>query len=351
MSLTTIIQYDEEYKSFFKKNSPQKSEFRTVSGNKPFSKEYDQMAEYSLSNRYYSSVVGTAFDYMARWIVAKKVRQNRKSSYENLVAERGLSACAYVAKEKKIDLAKKYKDAIELCKRFVEGENNIDEIIEISIFFAKLEHVRRMVIRPFDIDIEYILACEEEIKKDIQNLVKVFEQRFVTSGLITNESEVVYNPTFGSVSEICGGADADIYIDGTLYDFKCTKKTGYAWNESAQLLGYFLLDVIAKKYEDNDNCLNGYEIKRIAIYRARYGETEFVDIQDKHYKLADRFEELLGAESYKNYLEEEKADSSVGIIVDFYENLECEIRDIVKIPKGKKKYDGKRKKDRKRRKK
>lgn len=305
MSLTNIIQYD-ECKSFFKMNSPQKKEFKTLSEKKPFSKDYEQIAEYTLSSPHYSSVVGTAFDYLARWIVANNVLGNRENSYEDLVAEGGLSACTYAAKEKKIDLMKKYKDAILICKGFVMGERTIDEIIKVSIFFAKLEHARRMVIRPFDVDIEYILACEEEIVKDLYNLVKVFEQKFVIGGLITNKSEVVYNPTFGGASIICGGADADIYIDGTLYDFKCTKKTGYAWNESAQLLGYFLLDVIAKKYKDGDNCLNGHEIKRIAIYRARYGEIEFVDIQDRHYKLADRFEELLGKESYKNYLEEER---------------------------------------------
>ncbi|MBO5336777.1 MAG: helix-turn-helix transcriptional regulator [Lachnospiraceae bacterium] len=306
MSLTNMIQYDDECKSFFKMNSPQKNEFKTLSEKKPFSKDYEPIAEYTLGNPYYSSVVGTAFDYIARWIVAKNVSRNREAAYEDLIAERGLAACAYAAKEKKIDLVKKYKDAILMCKEFVEGERTINEIIKVSVFCAKLEHAHRMVIRPFDVDIEYILSCEEEIVKDLDNLVKVFEQKFVISGLITNESKIVYNPTFGGASVICGGADADIYIDGTLYDFKCTKKTGYAWNESAQLLGYFLLDVIAKKYKDSDDCLNGYDIKRIAIYRARYGEIEFVDIQDKHYKLADKFEELLGNESYKNYLKEER---------------------------------------------
>ena len=32
-----------------------------------------------------------------------------------------------------------------------------------------------------------------------------------------------------------------IYIDGTLYDFKCTKKERYVWKDVAQILGYYLL--------------------------------------------------------------------------------------------------------------
>ena len=66
-----MIQYDDEWKYFFKENSPKKWEFQTLSGHKAFSKEYEELAKYSLNNSYHSSVVGTAFDYIARWIVAK----------------------------------------------------------------------------------------------------------------------------------------------------------------------------------------------------------------------------------------------------------------------------------------
>lgn len=247
MSLTTIIQYDNECKKFFKLNSPQKNEFMTLSGKKPFSKEYEQIAEYTLSNPHYSSVVGTAFDYIARWVIAKNVSRNRETAYANLIAEGGLSVCTYAAKEKKIDLVKKYKNSILICKEFLEGERTVDEIIKVSIFFAKLEHIRRMVILPFDVNIEYILTCEQEIVKDLHNLVKVFEQKFVINGLITNESKVVYNPAFGMASMLCGGADADIYIDGTLYDFKSTKKNRVCMERICTTVGIFFIGCYCKK--------------------------------------------------------------------------------------------------------
>ena len=45
--------------------------FTTVSGKKAFSDEYEELAPYSLSNQYYSILVGMGFDYLARFIVAK----------------------------------------------------------------------------------------------------------------------------------------------------------------------------------------------------------------------------------------------------------------------------------------
>ena len=217
--------------------------------------------------------------------------------------------CYYAAQKKKIDIERKYNEAIVVCKEFISGKKtDISDVILSAIFFAKLEHTYRKVAHPFDIDINYILNCEEEIVNDLIALAGVFEEKFVVSGLITSESKVIYNPTFGGASVICGGADADIFIDGTLYDFKCTKKTGYVWNEAAQILAYFLLDVIAKKSGDTDNCLNGFEIKRIALYRARYGEIEFVDIKDSHYQLANVFEEILGKEHYVEFLANRKRE-------------------------------------------
>lgn len=307
MSLVTLIRDEESYKIFFKQCIPSKTDFKTISGKLAFSKEYKLLAEYTLSRPHDSCVVGTAFDYIARWIIASYVEVNAYEALENLIAEKGVLYCRIIAKENNINVDDIYRKAIDKVKSFINGYTDKKKIIEIAIFFAKLEHIFRKGLGLYNIDLNYLLSVEEEIIADLESLYDVFEQKFIHNGIVNKNSTVIYNPTFGGASVICGGADADIFIDGTLYDFKCTKKCGYIWSDVAQLVGYYLLDNIAKKNKDNSNCLNGCDIKRVAFYRARYGEIEYFDVSEKMYKNQfDVFECMLGKDSYRIYLEQER---------------------------------------------
>lgn len=294
MSLTTLI--NGEFKDFFKEAIPSKKEFKTFSGKSAFSKEYVQYAEYKLKNPYNSTIVGTAFDYLARWTIAKNINGMKEDSYSKLIAEHGLKYCERAAKrDKKCNsIQKKYDDGIKNVERFVNESSNETDIIKIAIFFAKLENIWRSRIPRFCIDIEKLLEVEKEVFDDLVVLVEVFQTKFIDSGIVTPDSIVVYNPTFGDASYFCGGADADIYIDGTLYDFKCTKKERYVWKDVAQILGYYLLDCISKDHKDQENDLDKYEIRRIAFYKARFGEIEYYDVSRESYlKFIKEFDMLL----------------------------------------------------------
>lgn len=296
MSLTTLI--NGEFKDFFKEAIPSKKEFKTFSGKSAFSKEYVQYAEYKLKNPYNSTIVGTAFDYLARWTIAKNINGMKEDSYSKLIAEHGLKYCEREAKrDKKYNsIQKKYDDGIKNVERFVNESSNETDIIKIAIFFAKLENIWRSRIPRFCIDIEKLLEVEKEVFDDLVVLVEVFQTKFIDSGIVTPDSIVVYNPTFGDASYFCGGADADIYIyiDGTLYDFKCTKKERYVWKDVAQILGYYLLDCISKDHKDQENDLDKYEIRRIAFYKARFGEIEYYDVSRESYlKFIKEFDMLL----------------------------------------------------------
>lgn len=89
--------------------------------------------------------------------------------------------------------------------------------------------------------------------------------------------EMSLNPYFGIGSRIVGGADADIYIDGTLYDFKVIKKNGWSSAYATQIIGYYLLDLIAKKCEDWKSNLYNYKIDRVALYNVRYEKISYYD--------------------------------------------------------------------------
>lgn len=74
-----------------------------------------------------------------------------------------------------------------------------------------------------------------------------------------------------------GGAHADIFINGTLINFKCTKDRGYKWHDFAQLVSYFILSIIDVRSGEFGIHESELAISRLAIYKGRYGEIEYVD--------------------------------------------------------------------------
>ena len=146
-------------------------------------------------------------------------------------------------------------------------------IIDVC-FLVKLERIFRSGLPPANLF--------KKVIKDLELLCDVFQEKFITT--INPTSEIIYNPNFGISSAFVGGADGDVLIDGTLYDFKSGKQIGYKWQEVAQIMGYYLLNEIsldiyntADKYFKDDS-YQYWDIKRIAFYRARYGEIEYIDI-------------------------------------------------------------------------
>lgn len=287
MSLTSMIKgksdRDKEFQRIIKRSLPKKASFTTMSGKTPFSsKEYVQMVPYSLTNVYYASVVGTAFDYLARIIVAQKIKSGKSASYKNLVAERGLLLLSRFVDEKTLKLLKeKYDSGIEEFKKFVLSKESykLEKVIPVSCFLARLEHVARTGLPPTDIQGSMFNNEVSEIIKDLEILCKTFIEVFVSSDIVKETSLVIFNPTFGFPSMYCGGADADVYIDGVLYDFKTSKDVGYKWQDIGQIWGYYLLNGISLLTNDISASLIDYKIEKLAIYKARYGEIEIFDVE------------------------------------------------------------------------
>jgi len=96
MSLTSMLkgktERDQHFQSILRNLINTKPPFYTRSGREPFSKEYEELVPYSLSSPFQASLVGTGFDYLARFIIAKNInnKQDKKTAYSNLVAEKGL---------------------------------------------------------------------------------------------------------------------------------------------------------------------------------------------------------------------------------------------------------------------
>lgn len=306
MSLTSMLkgktEKDMQFQNILKNIIYPTPSFSTLSGKKAFSMEYEDLVPYSLSKTHYASVVGICFDYLARFIIANNIKnaKTKKRAYENLVAEQGLEMFRYYLKGTSICKAveENYKEGLSLCARFINNKrSDFDKIINFSGHLASLESIARTGKPPADLRESLLGDTNIEITEDLKKLCNVFEDRFINSGLLKEKSEVMFNPNFGMASIPCGGADADIFIDGTLYDFKCTKNRNYNWIQCAQLIGYYMLNVIdtrcGGKGMGKDNYRKQYEIDRVSFYRSRYGEIETLDINmlDKN-KLEDGIEKL-----------------------------------------------------------
>ncbi len=284
LSLTSLIKGTSEHakdlQHILRDIIPSKNEFHTLSKHDAFSSTYTTQVPYELTDSYYSSVVATAFDYMARLILAQVISTKDESVWIDDASNKGLSILLNsVSKKLQRSLTKKYEEGQMIAKEFVTLKGNLsDELLRHSTYLARLEHVFRSGIPPQNIEESLLSEEVDEIIKELRMMCDVFERKFITPDVITNESDVVFNPHFSNASRACGGADADIFIDGTLYDFKTTKATGYKWQDIAQIFGYYFLNEIAKKTNDSNASLFNKKIERLAFYKARYGEFEIIHL-------------------------------------------------------------------------
>lgn len=268
-----------EFQNIIKSIQPTKKEFLTLSKCNAFSEPIK--APYILTNQYHSTIVGITFDYLARFMISQKITNNKNEVISDLVAKQGLYILERnVDKKTNRELKKLYDNAISYTSDFISSNQTLTEkLIYNSYFLGKLEQIARCGMMPDKISNVTDLPVSE-IVEDLLNLCNVFKTEFLDK-VVNKDSMVIFNPHFGNSSRMVGGADADVFIDGVLYDFKCTKNTGYRGKDIQQIIGYYLFNRI--NIEQNDDTSKFFidgeilKIKSIAIYNARSGQINYVD--------------------------------------------------------------------------
>ena len=358
MSLTSPFTFTaRKIKNIIKTLTPSKEKFHSLDGEDCFNPKRVCKIPYGLKSTYQSALCGTAFDYLARFYIARIVDYNRDVALNHLVAERLISSSNLYTigvdeKSKKklekmktqvtlpeeilcgnvhsyshlsnlLNLSKEevrkildrgliqisrvfdrgelserlkleYNKLLEPIKAYIYGDSVEDNIlIEISVVLAKMEHMKRSGIGAVPVSKLFQYDADNlEVKRELEILITNFKKIFLP--LVRRDSVVVYNPHFGIGSRIMGGADADIYIDGVLYDFKTTIKNGYRIAETTQLVGYYILDAVSKTCEDERNDLAKYPIERIALYKVRFDEIAYFDVESfGKYIVEDTVKEIL----------------------------------------------------------
>ncbi len=277
--MSKIYEGRKEFTNYLKLSRPKDDLYKTVSKKKPFSLEYQIKVPYGLYATSFASVVGTAFDYVARFMIARTIKNNKEAVLDNLAAERGIESFNAIEQEFIND---KFEFYLEEMERYIYGDNEVTlkDVTRMSCFFARLEHAARTKWIPNEETINYIHREDSEILKEVNQMGVVFYDDFISRGMVKENSDVVFNPTFGVCTEKLKGADGDVFIDGVLWDFKTTKSNIKKTEDFTQMWQYLVYDMACKMASDDTYCLKNKEIKAIAFYKARFGEIEFLKMKD-----------------------------------------------------------------------
>jgi len=228
--------------------------------------------------------VGTAFDYLMRFYLQHHNKNTfiqrdtwvADHSYEMLTNQFMTSKAKEVRTGFHRDKIFKTKDLLEILtnqydqtksnySKYVENGELTDDLIENTIFLAKLDAYFRAGI----IDQNFDNHDSDDIK-DLKSIISLVDKNNFTA-----KQKCYFNPTFGEGSMLVGGADADLIIDNTLIDIKATKHLKLERAHLNQVLGYYILSLIGGV---NDNP-NDRPIENIGLYFARHGELWILPVQ------------------------------------------------------------------------
>lgn len=281
MSLTSIIRSTnpecKAIREIIRSVAPLKDAFNTHSGLPAFSK-YPIVNEYQLSSSFQSSMVGTAFDILARIICSyyTDTKVNTDDFVQFWIAK-------YLYENE--DVQELYHDAQELVNDLI----NTSPISTLTLenksldavwLFAKLEVLWRSGFIRDALKEDVIAPPDDIVRQDLISMSQSFIENFINGELVKSNSLITYNPGFSTnVSLKLGGIDADICIDDTLYDFKSTRKLGFAIQDSIQLTAYYLFYLL-DSIQSVDVDLQRHKIKRIAFYKSRYAQIEYFNVKD-----------------------------------------------------------------------
>jgi len=232
-----------------------------------------------LSKRY--MLVGTAFDYLLRFYLQRITPDAIHGSW---VAQNGLmrlDQCvtyAYDTDTEELtcepdggifDKATNIFDRARIAhERYLASGRVTDQLLESTIHLAQLDGIYRAGFIDENLDENLGVAWPEDVQ-DLRNLISIVRRnKFLAKDIC------LLNPSFGNASRLVGGADADLFIDGTLIDIKTTKNFKLDRLHFNQLIGYSVL-----------HRLSGFsgitpkpKLSRVAIYFSRHAHLEVFDL-------------------------------------------------------------------------
>jgi hypothetical protein len=199
---------------------------------------------------------GTAFDYVMRFYLQKlnPCAKARLWLAEESIAILGASRRESARTMRRVrGIVETARDGLRLYLKTRRDAKPGRDLIRAAIDLAQLDLVYRIGL----LDLQRI---NEAMVEDIGNMLSLLRPEEFRA-----KRTCVLNPTFGAASELIGGADGDVFLDGTLIDIKVNKNLELGRDIFNQLLGYFCLSCIGGV----DGCRS--KVTCVAVYFARYG--------------------------------------------------------------------------------
>ena len=197
---------------------------------------------------------GTSLDYLLRFYLQKLNTCAKESGWvaeESLaILERSRVAPSVLKRARGIVVKARQLHRAYLKEK--RAQKPSEELVRAAIDLAQLDLVKR-------IGRLELLPIDGAMVNDVGKMLAL-----VRAEDFRAKRTCVLNPTFGAASELVGGADGDIFIDGTLIDIKVNKNLELGRDIFNQLFGYYCLSCIAGV----DGCRN--KITSVAVYFARF---------------------------------------------------------------------------------
>jgi len=241
------------------KNSKLKEEFEKTFVMPKFTSPREAKCSSPLSKNY--SLIGTAFDYLLRFYIAR-INKLRDQEW---ISEKTLAMLRY-QKDSRTKLKKIISNFKKQYIRYLKNGIIDDSFLENIIILAKIDGIFRsggIIPNSFE--------TEEKDVKDLKNLVSIIPvKKFQT------ERICFLNPTFGNASLMIGGGDADLIIGESLIDIKTTKDLKFTKDYFIQLVSYYLLNEIGgiSGYKDK------IELNKLGIYFSRHSYLFEFDVEE-----------------------------------------------------------------------
>jgi hypothetical protein len=248
MSLTSFI-----------KNPDVRKKFKDEFPRQPVPRKKEPIAP-PLTKHY--ALVGTAFDYLLRFYLK---RLNPKAKTSRWVAE--MVPDLLVDDERLQKKAQRVvADAKKAYAHYLKSGKIDKRLLKSVLSLAQLDPIYRSGTNEFGIG-----KSDELDLQDLKALISLVDPR-----LFKAKKVIVLNPTFGSASDLVGGADADMLIDNTLIDVKTTKELKVRRDSYNQLIGYYILATIG----GISGVRRNHSIERLGFYYSRFGELYTFNVKD-----------------------------------------------------------------------
>ena len=285
MSVASILkekkQWPEIY-NFLKESSPYLEDFRVLGENNSQSENVRILDEIELSKSE-STLIGNYSEFLFALVLCRRLVQHKERSFKTLC----WSFEAVRSRNYYSEFIKETAETLEtLLYSYVSGaEIDFSSLVNASRFSDVIEKEGLLYagVTGFETNqrIEAVL-CEEVSERIIDVLhvlVAIFEKTFTENNLIRSDSVVIYHPWFEPWGQYLGGASADLYIDGYIYELKSGKREKNKWIDIGQIYAYYLLSQLCEQEREETEKSNSIsqfnlgknKVEGIALYYSRTG--------------------------------------------------------------------------------